>query len=159
MKKVYLFKSVCEFKKSEYSSIDSGCTYGIPDNDPEITEYQSVEDALAALHKLESSLEDFGKYFVFTEYWVEEVEVDDHGYWASEDGPIEFSVYKTARTIDLLNAVVDMGVDRDTALDEIDASLDKLIGFKNRQPLDDEVIPETWHDNIVFGFKWEAEYK
>ena len=42
------------------------------------------------------------------------------------------------KTIDLLNEAMELGFDRETALESIDASLDNEVGFENRKPLMEE---------------------
>lgn len=61
------------------------------------------------------------------------------------------------RTIDLLNEVVAMGFSRERALSDIDASLDEELGFENRTDLPDEEISDQLYEDILFGFKCEAE--
>ena len=56
------------------------------------------------------------------------------------------------RTIDLLNEVVEMGFDREEALENIDASIDNEIGFENRKALIEELISEELYNNIKDGF-------
>lgn len=46
------------------------------------------------------------------------------------------------KTIELLNKAVELGLDREKALAEIDASLDEIIGADNRKPLTEEEISE-----------------
>lgn len=59
------------------------------------------------------------------------------------------------KTIDLLNAVVEMGFNREQALADIDASLDAEL--EERQPLMEEEIPEGLYNNILNGFAQEKE--
>lgn len=59
------------------------------------------------------------------------------------------------KTIDLLNKVVAMGFGRERALTDIDASLDEELA--ERKPLMEEEIPDQLYENILFGFKCEAE--
>ena len=59
------------------------------------------------------------------------------------------------KTIDLLNAVVAMGFDREQALTDIDASLDAEL--EERQPLMEEEIPEILHNDILEGFRADKE--
>lgn len=61
------------------------------------------------------------------------------------------------KTIDLLNAVVEMGYERETALADIDATLDNEIGFENRKPLKEEEISDELYNDILFGFECEME--
>lgn len=59
------------------------------------------------------------------------------------------------KTIDLLNAVVAMGFDREQALADIDASLDSEL--EERKPLMEEEIPESLYDDILEGFRADKE--
>ena len=59
------------------------------------------------------------------------------------------------KTIDLLNAAVEMGFNREQALADIDASLDAEL--EERQPLMDEEIPEGLYNDILNGFAQEKE--
>lgn len=61
------------------------------------------------------------------------------------------------KTIDLLEKVVKMGFSREKALRDIDASLDEELGTENRKPLMEEEIPDQLYEDILFGFKCEAE--
>lgn len=64
---------------------------------------------------------------------------------------------KMKKTIDLLNKAVEMGFSREKALSDIDASLDEELGFENRTDLVNEEIPDELYEDILFGFKCEAE--
>jgi hypothetical protein len=44
------------------------------------------------------------------------------------------------KTIELLNKAVELGIDREKALVDIDASLDEIIGVENRKTITEEVI-------------------
>lgn len=59
------------------------------------------------------------------------------------------------KTIDLLEEAVKMGFEREKALSDIDASLDEEL--TERKPLMDEEIPDQLYEDILFGFKCEAE--
>lgn len=61
------------------------------------------------------------------------------------------------KTINLLNEVVKMGFSREKALRGIDASLDEELGTENRKPLMEEEIPDQLYEDILFGFRCEAE--
>lgn len=61
------------------------------------------------------------------------------------------------KTINLLNEVVKMGFSREKALRDIDASLDEELGTENRKPLMEEEIPDQLYEDILFGFRCEAE--
>lgn len=61
------------------------------------------------------------------------------------------------KTIDLLEEAVKMGVEREKALSDIDASLDEELGTENRKPLMEEEIPDQLYEDILFGFRCEAE--
>lgn len=60
------------------------------------------------------------------------------------------------KTIDLLNEVVTMGVERERALRDIDASLDAEL--EERKPLMEEEIPDQLYEDILYGFSEEMEY-
>ena len=59
------------------------------------------------------------------------------------------------KTIDLLNEAMELGFDREAALESIDASLDNEVGFENRKPLMEEEITDEMYSDILFGFKCE----
>lgn len=59
------------------------------------------------------------------------------------------------RTVELLNEVVEMGFNREDALEEIDASLDTEL--EERKPLAEEEISDELYEDILFGFKCEVE--
>lgn len=59
------------------------------------------------------------------------------------------------KTIDLLNAAVEMGFNRDQALADIDASLDAEL--EERQPLMEEEINESLYNDILDGFRADKE--
>ena len=61
------------------------------------------------------------------------------------------------KTIELLNKVVKLGFDREKALEDIDASLDEIIGAENRKPIAEEEISEELVNDILFGFECEKE--
>ena len=61
------------------------------------------------------------------------------------------------KTIELLEKVVKMGFSREKALRDIDASLDEELGTENRKPLMEEEISNQLYEDILFGFKCEAE--
>lgn len=56
------------------------------------------------------------------------------------------------KTIELLNKAVELGFDREKALEDIDASLDEVIGVENRKPIIEEEVEEELANNILFGF-------
>lgn len=62
---------------------------------------------------------------------------------------------KDEKTIDLLNKAVSMGFSREKALRDIDASLDEEL--TERKPLMEEEIPDQLYEDILFGFRCEAE--
>ena len=64
---------------------------------------------------------------------------------------------KSMKTIELLNKVIELGIEREKALVGIDASLDEIIGLENRKDLADEEISEELANDILFGFKCEIE--
>lgn len=59
------------------------------------------------------------------------------------------------KTIDLLNEVMSMGFSRERALRDIDASLDEEL--TERKPLMEEEISDQLYEDILFGFRCEAE--
>lgn len=59
------------------------------------------------------------------------------------------------KTIDLLEEAVKMGFEREKALSDIDASLDEELA--ERKPLMEEEIPDQLYEDILFGFRCEAE--
>lgn len=61
------------------------------------------------------------------------------------------------KTIELLNKAVELGFDREKALEGIDASLDGIIGTENRKPIAEEEISEELANDILFGFECEKE--
>lgn len=61
------------------------------------------------------------------------------------------------KTIDLLEEAVKMGFEREKALRDIDVSLDEELGAENRKPLMEEEIPDQLYEDILFGFRCEAE--
>lgn len=61
------------------------------------------------------------------------------------------------KTIELLNKVVELGFDREKALADIDARLDKIIGAENRKPITEEEVSEELANDILFGFECEKE--
>lgn len=63
------------------------------------------------------------------------------------------------RTLHLLNQIVALGYDREKALKDIDICLDQIIGYKNRQSLDKETIPDDVYNDIYEGFLEELEYR
>lgn len=61
------------------------------------------------------------------------------------------------KTIDLLEEAVKMGFEKEKALSDIDASLDEELGTENRKPLMEEEISDQLYEDILFGFRCEAE--
>lgn len=59
------------------------------------------------------------------------------------------------KTIELLEEAVKMGFNRERALVDIDASLDEEL--TERKPLMEEEISDQLYEDILFGFKCEAE--
>ena len=59
------------------------------------------------------------------------------------------------KTIDLLEEAVKMGFEKEKALSDIDASLDEELA--ERKPLMEEEISDQLYENILFGFRCEAE--
>lgn len=56
------------------------------------------------------------------------------------------------KTIELLNKAVEIGIEREKALADIDASLDEVIGVENRKSIGEEEVEEELANNILFGF-------
>ena len=61
------------------------------------------------------------------------------------------------KTIELLNEVMKLGFDKERALEDIDASLDEVLGVENRKALAEEEISEELANDILFGFECEIE--
>lgn len=61
------------------------------------------------------------------------------------------------KTLELLNKVAGMGINREKALADIDASLDEAIGVENRKPIADEEISDELVNDILFGFECESD--
>ena len=61
------------------------------------------------------------------------------------------------KTVDLVNEVVALGVSKERALEDIDASLDEIIGYENRQELAEETISDELYEDILDGFKQELD--
>lgn len=61
------------------------------------------------------------------------------------------------KTIDLLEDAVKMGFEREKALRDIDVSLDEELEAENRKPLMEEEISDQLYEDILFGFRCEAE--
>ena len=59
------------------------------------------------------------------------------------------------KTIDLLEEAVKMGFSREKALRDIDVSLDEEL--EERKPLMEEEISDQLYEDILFGFRCEAE--
>ena len=59
------------------------------------------------------------------------------------------------KTIDLLKEAIKLGFNRERALTDIDASLDEELA--ERKPLMEEEIPDQLYEDILFGFRCEAE--
>lgn len=62
-------------------------------------------------------------------------------------------------TLDLLYQVMNLGFDKEKAIERIDASLDAELGLENRKNLSEEELPEKLFQEILFGFECEAEWK
>ena len=60
---------------------------------------------------------------------------------------------------DLLEKAVDMGFDRDEALEDIDASLDDTFGFEERSEFPSEIISEQLYKDILFGLEVKMWYR
>lgn len=62
-------------------------------------------------------------------------------------------------TLDLLNEAIEMGFEKDYALNTIDANLDDAVGFENRKPLSVEELTDELYNDIIYIFKCEKEAK
>lgn len=62
-------------------------------------------------------------------------------------------------TLELLNKVIELGFDKDEALESIDASLDDEFGYENRKPIEKEQISDELYETILLGFQCEAEWR
>lgn len=62
-------------------------------------------------------------------------------------------------TLDLLYQVMDLGFDKEKAIEKIDSALDAELGLENRKNLSEEELPEKLFQEILFGFECEAEWK
>ena len=61
------------------------------------------------------------------------------------------------KTMDLLNEVMELGFSREIALEDIDASLDDVLGFENRKELAEETISDDLYNDVLEGFKEEID--
>lgn len=68
-------------------------------------------------------------------------------------------MHKWAKQImECVKAKVDgIGIDREKALADIDASLDEIIGAENRKPITEEEVSEELASDILLGFECEKE--
>lgn len=55
-------------------------------------------------------------------------------------------------TLELLNKVIELGFDEDTALDE-------ELGFENRKPIEEEELSDELYETILLGFQCAAEWR
>ena len=62
-------------------------------------------------------------------------------------------------TMQLLEEVMEIGFDKEYALDQIDACLDDEFGFDNRKYLNEEELSDELYGNFIQGFKAQAEEK
>lgn len=60
---------------------------------------------------------------------------------------------KMKKVTDLIWQAVDMGIDRERAIEYIDASLDNERGAENRQPLDKEELTEKEYQEFLDMFE------
>lgn len=60
---------------------------------------------------------------------------------------------KMKKVTDLIWQAVDMGIDRERAIEYIDASLDNERGAENRAPLDEEEITYQEYEDFIYMFK------
>lgn len=62
-------------------------------------------------------------------------------------------------TENLLEEVIELGFNKDAALESIDASLDEELGFENRKPIEEEELSDELYETILLGFQCEIEWK
>ena len=62
-------------------------------------------------------------------------------------------------TENLLEEVIELGFNKDAALESIDASLDEELGFENRKPIEEEKLSDEIYETILLGFQCEAEWR
>lgn len=75
MRKYVLYENTTEVKK-----VYEGCTVDERDIEPtEIKTFDSKDEALEELKKYDSSVRDYGRYYLVEEYYVEEQERDENG--------------------------------------------------------------------------------
>ena len=60
---------------------------------------------------------------------------------------------------EVLEEVMEIGFDKEYALDQIDAGLDDEFGFDNRKYLNEEELSDELYGNFIQGFKAQAEEK
>lgn len=60
-------------------------------------------------------------------------------------------------TLELLNEVVELGFNKDEALESIDMALDDEFGYKNRKPIEKEQISDELYETILDSFKCELD--
>ena len=61
--------------------------------------------------------------------------------------------------LELLNKVIELGFDEDTALESIDMALDEELGFENRKPIEEEELSDELYETILLGFQCAAEWR
>lgn len=62
-------------------------------------------------------------------------------------------------TENLLEEVIELGFNKDEALESIDKALDVEIGLEKRNPIDKEQISDELYETILLSFQCEAEWK
>ena len=62
-------------------------------------------------------------------------------------------------TLDLLNKAIELGFEKEKALDSIDVCLDDEFGVENRKPIEEEVLSDELYKDILLGFECESEWK
>lgn len=60
---------------------------------------------------------------------------------------------KMKKVTDLIWQAVDMGIDKESAIEYIDASLDNERGAENRAPLDEEEITYQEYEDFIYMFE------
>lgn len=61
------------------------------------------------------------------------------------------------KVTDLIWEAIEMGIDRERAIEYIDASLDEVRGAENRAPLDEEELAEEEYQSFIDAFESELE--
>lgn len=62
-------------------------------------------------------------------------------------------------TAKLLEEVIELGFNKDEALESIDMALDDEFGYENRKPIEKEQISDELYETILLSFQCEAEWR